>query len=91
MENYVTVREMYESCREDECALDNKSIAVDGWVKNNRLFGNVGFLTFNDGTCFKNAQLVYTSETDGFDGGRFHLLLRYDSFVNRTVQVQGDV
>ena len=33
MENYVTVREMYESCREDECALDNKSIAVDGWVK----------------------------------------------------------
>lgn len=67
MENYVTVREMYESCREDECALDNKSIAVDGWVKNNRLFGNVGFLTFNDGTCFKNAQLVYTSETDGFE------------------------
>ena len=31
------------------------------------------------------------SETDGFDGGRFHLLLRHDSFVNRTVQVQGDV
>lgn len=74
MENYVTVREMYESCREDECALDNKSIAVDGWVKNNRLFGNVGFLTFNDGTCFKNAQLVYTSETDGFEEIKWNIV-----------------
>lgn len=67
MENYVTVREMYESCATEDCSLENKEIAVDGWVRNNRLFGNIGFLTFNDGTCFKNAQLVYSPETDGFE------------------------
>lgn len=67
MENYVTVREMYEATLEKDCALENREVTVDGWVKNNRLFGTLGFLTFNDGTCFKNAQLVYTTETEGYE------------------------
>lgn len=67
MENYVTVREMYEATLDKDCALENKEVTVDGWVKNNRLFGTLGFLTFNDGTCFKNAQLVYTAETEGYE------------------------
>lgn len=67
MENYATVREMYESCQESLSPLNGKEVCVDGWVRSNRLFGNIGFLSFNDGTCFKNAQLVYGIETEGYE------------------------
>lgn len=40
---------------------------LNGWVRTNRDNGSIGFIEFNDGTYFKNVQLVYTSETEGHD------------------------
>ena len=41
--------------------LENE-IVVSGWVRTNRDNGSVGFIALNDGSCFKNIQLVYTAE-----------------------------
>jgi asparaginyl-tRNA synthetase len=58
----MTVREIYEGVK-DKSISDNTPVEIDGWVTNNRFMGKMGFLTFNDGTCFLNAQLVYSTET----------------------------
>ena len=69
MENYMTVRELFEAIsQKSETIKDGYKVSIDGWVRNNRLLGNVGFIAFNDGTCFKNAQLVYNDKTQDFDG-----------------------
>lgn len=36
-----------------------KEVFLEGWVRTNRDNGSVGFIALNDGTCFKNVQLVY--------------------------------
>lgn len=36
-----------------------KDVFLEGWVRTNRDNGSVGFIALNDGTCFKNIQLVY--------------------------------
>ena len=42
-------------------------LELEGWVKTNRDNGSIGFIEFNDGTCFKNVQLVYNKESNGYD------------------------
>ena len=40
---------------------------LEGWVKTNRDNGSIGFIEFNDGTYFKNVQLVYTKDCKDHD------------------------
>ncbi|MCF0116710.1 MAG: asparagine--tRNA ligase [Bacilli bacterium] len=64
MDEFKTVRELYETCQYGD-TLEKESIGevtLDGWVRTNRDNGSVGFIEFNDGTYFKNAQLVYSKE-----------------------------
>lgn len=49
-----------------ECLLD-KEIVLEGWIKNHRKQKEFGFIDFNDGTCFKNIQVVYTNELSDFE------------------------
>ncbi len=42
-------------------------VSLKGWVRTNRDNGAVGFIEFNDGTYFKNVQLVYTNNTNNHD------------------------
>lgn len=44
---------------------DGQEIAVSGWVKTSRESKNIGFLELNDGTCFKNLQIII--EASKFD------------------------
>lgn len=60
----VTVADLYalvSSNEEEHKKLLNqlKEVFVEGWVRTNRDNGSVGFISLNDGTCFKNIQLVY--------------------------------
>jgi len=66
MEKYMTVRELYEGVYANSIQ-DNLEIEISGWIINNRYMGKMGFISFNDGTCFKNAQLVYSNEFSKFD------------------------
>lgn len=44
----------------------NKEVTLMGWVRNNRSQSYFGFIDFNDGTYFKNLQLVYENELEDF-------------------------
>lgn len=64
MEEFKTVRECYETCKYGD-TLEKESICdvmLQGWVRTNRDNGSIGFIEFNDGTFFKNAQLVYMKD-----------------------------
>ena len=65
---FMTIRELFEVAKKGSQmeidALDY--VEVEGWVRTNRNNGSLGFIELNDGTYFKNAQLVYTSELANF-------------------------
>ena len=65
MFEYMTIRELYElALNGDEMEKDSlEYVEIQGWVRTNRDNGSVGFIELNDGTCFKNAQLVYLKDS----------------------------
>ncbi len=64
-EKTISVKELY--------SLDGESleklgtVTIDGWVRNNRNSGKVGFIALHDGTCFKNVQIVYDADKPFFE------------------------
>ena len=44
----------------------DQEVTVAGWVKSNRDSKSIGFIALDDGSCFKNLQLVYSSEIEDF-------------------------
>ena len=44
-----------------------KKVTVSGWVRNHRKQKEFGFIDFNDGTYFKNLQIVYDNKLANFD------------------------
>lgn len=73
---YMTIRELYEM------VLDGSSVETDqvdyveleGWVRTNRYNGNVGFIELNDGTYFRNCQLVYSKDLKNVDEVEHYLV-----------------
>ena len=68
MLTFMTVRELYEmawsgSTRETD---QIEYAQLQGWVRTNRNNGSIGFIELNDGTYFRNAQLVYSSDLANF-------------------------
>lgn len=45
----------------DADAFAGKTVTVAGWVKSVRDMKNFGFVTLNDGSCFKDLQVVMTA------------------------------
>ena len=45
----------------------NKDIEIQGWIKNHRKQKEFGFIDFNDGTYFKNLQVVYDNALSNFE------------------------
>ena len=45
----------------------DKNITLQGWIKSHRKQKDFGFIDFNDGTYFKNLQVVYESNLKNFD------------------------
>ena len=50
---------------EDISSLDH--VLLEGWVRTNRDSGSIGFISLNDGTCFKNIQIVYNDKMANHD------------------------
>ena len=44
-----------------------KEVELGGWIRNHRKQKEFGFIDFNDGTCFKNLQIVYDNSLKNFD------------------------
>ena len=45
-------------------SLSDSHVSVGGWIRTNRQSKNFGFIELNDGSCFKNIQIVYFDNTD---------------------------
>ncbi|MBR0385278.1 MAG: asparagine--tRNA ligase [Erysipelotrichaceae bacterium] len=69
MFEFMTIRELYELVyANDQLQLDGlEYIQLQGWIRTNRSSGQVAFIELNDGTYFRNCQLVYTPELHNFD------------------------
>jgi asparaginyl-tRNA synthetase len=65
----MTVRELYELIQGgNPLEFDATDvIQIQGWVRTNRNNKNVGFIELNDGSYFRNAQLVYTPDLANFE------------------------
>lgn len=69
MLEFMTARELYEIvCSGSHVELDTMDyIQLEGWVRTNRCSGKVGFIELNDGSYFRNVQLVYREGLANFD------------------------
>ena len=47
----------------DQSSYIGKHITVCGWIKTSRQSKNISFIELNDGSSFKNLQIVYNEET----------------------------
>lgn len=56
----VTVKTLLQTVEDKR--FENTTVQLNGWVRTNRDNGSIGFIELNDGSCFKNVQLVYTSD-----------------------------
>lgn len=59
----LTIRDLYKSSKEFE----NQTIFVEGWVKTVRDSKTFGFIELNDGSFFKNLQIVFDNNLTNFD------------------------
>lgn len=69
MFEFVTARELYE-LMQNSSQIEKDTyeyVELDGWVRTNRNNGSVGFIELNDGTYFKNVQLVYLKDSQDYD------------------------
>ncbi len=57
---------LYGDQEEKETLLENE-VFLEGWVRTNRDNGQIGFIEFNDGTYFKNVQLVYNKDSKDYE------------------------
>ena len=59
----LDLKELYEK----ETELLEKTVILNGWVRNHRKQKEFGFIDFYDGTCFKTLQVVYTNKLTNFE------------------------
>ena len=61
MFEFYTIRELYEITKANvPMEVDGlEYVQLQGWIRTNRDNGSVGFIELNDGTYFKNCQVVY--------------------------------
>ena len=63
MEKRITIRELFSNADN----LEGKEILVEGWVKTVRDSKTFGFIEINDGSFFKNVQIVFDNNLDNFN------------------------
>ena len=76
----ITTRELKERLAE----LQGQEVTLRGWIRNHRKQKNMGFIDFFDGTCFRNPQVVYDNNLEGFEAAQ---ALRVGSAVTVTGKV----
>lgn len=66
---FATVRELYELCySKNQIELDQiEYVTLDGWIRTNRKMGLIGFIELNDGSYFKNVQVVCSERLSNFE------------------------
>ena len=60
---YTAVKDLYRNTGN----YINNNVQVSGWVRTVRTSKNFGFIELNDGSFFKNVQIVFDTSLDNFD------------------------
>ena len=55
----TTVKSIYRNT----AAYANKEVTLGGWIRTMRVSKNFGFIELNDGSFFKNIQIVFEAES----------------------------
>jgi len=61
-----TIKKLYLKLENNDLN-DGLIVNLSGWVRSFRDNGSIGFIDFNDGSCFKNIQIVFTSENENYN------------------------
>ena len=61
--DYIYLNDLFSKSSE----FKGKNVKLKGWIRNHRKQKEFGFISFSDGTCFKQLQLVYEKEMENFD------------------------
>lgn len=61
--NKLTIRDLYKSPK----SFENQTIFLEGWVKTVRDSKTFGFIELNDGSFFKNVQIVFDNNLNNFE------------------------
>ena len=59
----ITVKSLYQ----EKDQYKDKEITIEGWVKTLRDSKTFGFIELNDGTFFKNLQIVFNDKLENFE------------------------
>ena len=59
----LVIKDLYRNTKE----YTNKEIILEGWVRTVRDSKNFGFIELNDGSFFKNVQIVFSDKLDNFN------------------------
>lgn len=59
----IVIKDLYEYTKK----YNNKEVILEGWVKTIRDSKTFGFIELNDGSFFKNVQVVITDKLDNFE------------------------
>ncbi len=59
----LVIKNLYQNINE----YDQKEVTLSGWVKTLRDSKNFGFIEINDGSCFKNVQIVFDNTLSNFE------------------------
>ena len=59
----VTIKDLFRKTSE----YTGKEVTVEGWTKTIRDSKTFGFIEINDGTFFKNVQIVFTDKLSNFN------------------------
>ena len=59
----LSIKELYKNSKE----YDKKEITIEGWIKTVRDSKTFGFIELNDGTFFKNLQIVFNNHLNNFE------------------------
>ena len=78
--NNILVKDLYRNMN----SYEGKTIQVSGWVKTIRDSKNFGFIELNDGTFFKNVQIVFDQELENFEEVK-------KLSISSSIQVMGEV
>ena len=65
-ERDITARKLFFDFYDNNLK-DDTDVILEGWVRSHRNNGSVGFIEFNDGSYFKNIQLVYDKDIKDFE------------------------
>ena len=59
----LSVKDLFRTTK----SYENKEIVLEGWVRTVRDSKNFGFIELNDGTFFKNVQIVFNDKLNNFE------------------------